>query len=350
MYRKITIFIILFTLLLQGSPALAGFGISPPYVKSDKLSPGSHFEQKITLLRSSAEEILEATVVVNAPEIASWVSIEGGDVFDLPIGQLQTPMIVNIDVPENADFDNFKGHLNIRISPKDKDKNSGVAIALGARVDIDVTVTNETIPDFLLKKTEILDFEELRTPWNWPIFSWFFYRLQLVMKIENIGNVSTSPSRVVVDVYDIAKKNLLISLEDKNIPEIEPFMTTEVKASYPIKLKEGQYWGKIKIYKDNDIVYTDEKTFTISPIGTLGNKAPSFGIKPYLLMALYVFILFIILIFLIKIRSWKALYFIFIFPLILTLKFIGRFFTYLNLRFWKWIGRKASKYQNIDKK
>jgi hypothetical protein len=65
--------------------AHAGFGISPPYVKTDKpIFPGSQFEQKITLLRSSADDEMQAEITINAPEIESWINIRQGEVFDLP--------------------------------------------------------------------------------------------------------------------------------------------------------------------------------------------------------------------------------------------------------------------------
>ena len=89
-------------------PANAGFGISPPYVKSDRLIPGSYYEQKITLLRSAADENLQAVISIEAPEIASWISIDKGEQFDLPAGKLQVPMIVRVDVPDNAEIDNYK--------------------------------------------------------------------------------------------------------------------------------------------------------------------------------------------------------------------------------------------------
>ena len=57
----------------------AGFGISPPYVKNNQLFPGSSYTQEIILLRSDAEEDLQADISVNAPEIKDWITIDKGN-------------------------------------------------------------------------------------------------------------------------------------------------------------------------------------------------------------------------------------------------------------------------------
>jgi len=353
MFKKLFSILIVLSIFFQATAVSAGFGISPPYVKSNKLTPGTHYEQKITLLRSSADEELEASVTINAPEISSWISIKEGDVFNLPKGELQIPMIVVVDVPADAALDNYKGYINIRITPKGK-KTGGVAIALGARVDIDLTVSNLTIFDFKIRKSEIVNFEELSFPWNMKIFSWFFYKLRVVMTMENLGNSKVSPTRVHVDITDISKKKTLASLDDKNIEKVNPFETTDVEANFPVNIGAGQYWALIKVYKDNEIVFTDDKIFTIAKAGELGDSAPSFGVWPWLLMALYLLIILIFLALLVKIKSWRylllVLYIIIGKPLGFIFGLLGSSFHEGKVRFWKWMGKKASKYQDHDRK
>ena len=79
MFRRFLSILIILSVFLQATAVSAGFGISPPYVRSDKLTPGTHYEQQITLLRSAADEDLEATVTINAPEISDWISIKDLD-------------------------------------------------------------------------------------------------------------------------------------------------------------------------------------------------------------------------------------------------------------------------------
>jgi hypothetical protein len=173
-YFLSSFFLALIALLAGANTALAGFGISPPYVKNNQIVPGSHYEQKITLLRSSAEEDLRAEITVNAPEIESWISIDKGMNFLMPKGQLQVPMVVNVDAPAKAEIGNYQGSINIRIVPAEAKTGGGVAIALGARVDVDLTLTNVTFSDFLVRIVSVPDVEMLGKPWNWKYIAPLF--------------------------------------------------------------------------------------------------------------------------------------------------------------------------------
>ncbi len=338
-----------FGILSWALNAQAGFGISPPYVKSDKIIPGTHYEQRIVLLRSSAEEALKAEISINAPEISSWLKIDKGESFDLPKNELQVPMIVMVEVPKDADIGKYTGYINVRIAPKDE-QSGGVAIALGARIDIDLNVTNETFPDFVIRELSIPDFEVLKAPWKWPIFSYFFYRSKVIMKIENTGNVKIAPTKVHLDIYTLDEKTLLESNDDKSIKKINPFETENVEAAFRTKLMIGQYWGKIKIYKDEEIVRNDKVAFTVMPAGTLpgGNNL---GIWPWLMLISLIIIILLIIISLIKLKFWKygikALYVI-CWPLFALWKKIVSGLGILKIKFWKWVHKKASRYQNDE--
>lgn len=337
--------------VLSFSPAVeAGFGISPPYVKTNKpIFAGSQYEQRITLLRSSAEDDLEAKITINAPEIEPWISLDKGSVFDLPKGKLQVPMVVRVDIPEDAEIGSYKGHINIRISPKGGSQGAGVAIALGARVDIDLEVTDETFIDFTIRKTDIPDFEEFTKPWNWPIFSFFFYKMKVVTKIENGGNVGVAPFKVHVDVYDLTEKNLLASYSDNSIRKVEPFLTQDVEAEFRTDLKAGQYWGNIKIFKDKDtVIHKDKIIFTVREAGsTPGGIKMGWG--PWLMLSGIVLSILIIIGIMIKYRSWRMLMII-IWPFLFILKKLISLLRFINVKFWKWVHKKTAKYQDIDRK
>src|SRR3989339_579957 len=246
MFKKALAIFIFFVCLTWSSGAQAGFGISPPYLKTDKpIFPGANYEQTITLLRSSAEDELTAKITVNAPEIESWIAIDKGYSFDLPKGQLRVPMMVRVNVPDSAEIGDYKGYINVKIVPKVQSGGSGVSIALGARIDIDLRITDKAFLDFNVRRVSIPDFEQLGTPWKWPIFSWFFYRTKVEMKIENTGN--------------------------------------------------------IKIYKDKDIIYKDKIAFTVMTHGELPSGT-KIGVWPWVLLSLYVslvllFVCFFVLLF-----------------------------------------------------
>jgi len=348
MFKKpIVAILFAITIFLAGAEyALAGFGISPPYVKSNQLVPGSHFEQQIMLLRSSAEEDLKAEITVNAPEIKDWISIDKGNSFVMPKGQLQVPMIVNVDAPKDAELGSYKGYINIRIVPANPEKG-GVAIALGARVDVDLALTNVTFADFAVRIVSIPDFEKLGKPWNWkywePIFNHLFYKVRVSMNIENKGNIETAPTKVHLDVYDIGEKQLLESGDDRKVEKIKAFSVQEVQASFPTKLPVGQYWGKVKIYKDNEIVNTYKLAFTIAEPGGLGGKAISLGVWPWIVMVGIILFGLIILGVLIRIKIWR--YFFALLGLVFrpVWRKIKEFGGNMNTKFWKWIHEKSSE-------
>jgi len=350
MFKKIfTIFLLLFFWGLADN-VKAGFGISPPYVKTEKpIFIGSHYEQKITLLRSSAEEDLQATITINAPEINTWISTDKGDTFELPKNMLQVPMVIKVDVPPDAEVGNYKGYINVRIAPKEKAEGAtGVAIALGARINIDLDVTDQEFANFKVRKVDVPNFEKFSKPWSWPIFSYFFYKMQVAMTIENTGNVKTAPTNIHVDVYDLTEKSLLESYDNNKIKEIDSFMTEDRKVDFRTKLEPGQYWANVKIFKDDKIVRKDKLIFTVFEPGTAPGSN-RMGKGPYIMMGGIILFFLIIIIALIKARSWrlvfKILYFI-TFPLVFLIKLILKFLNSLKVKFFKWIFKKASKYQD----
>lgn len=331
--------------------ARAGFGISPPYVKNNQIIPGSHYEQKIVLLRSSAEEDLMAEVAVNAPDIAKWITIDKGDRFLMPKDQLQVPMIVNIDPPADAEIGNYKGHINVRIAPAGENNSGNVAIALGARIDVDLTLTNVTFSDFIVRLVSIPDIERLGKPWNWkyiaPIFDRFFYKIRVAMNIQNTGNVETAPSRVHLDVYDLTENKLLESLDDKSMRKVKAFSTEQTEAAFATQLPAGQYWGKLKVYKNNEITNTYKIVFTIAEPGALGGKARDLGYGPWALLGGLILAALAVLYVLIRIRIWRyailILAFVIAKPLSPVYRMIRNVFSAISAKFWRWVGQKAEQ-------
>ena len=347
--------LIIFPLLLSLLPfdtASAAFGISPPYLRSKQpLSPGSHYEQKITLLRSAQDDDLRARVVIEAPEIADWITVREGNEFDLPAGKTQVPMLVIVDVPDDAEIGDYKGYINVQIVPKES-SGGGVSIALGARVDIDLSVTNETFQDFLIRRIDIPDFEAFKAPWKWQPFAWFFYRIKVAMNIENTGNVPIAPTKVVLDVYDATEKNRLESLEDTKMEKVDAFSTGQVVADFSTKLGPGQYWGNIKVYKDNDIVHKNKIIFNISEPGAMDNPPP-LSKWAYVMMGFFLIILAVIVAILIKIKVWRYLgrfILIILWPVFFAGRKIKKLVAAIQKRFWRFMHKKAAQYQETDKR
>lgn len=346
MLKKLITLTLALVILAWANVSHAGFGISPPYVKTTKpIFLGGHYEQKVTLLRSEADVDLQAKLILSAPEIADWISIDKGDTFDLPKDQLRVPMVVRIDVPKDAEIGNYGGHINIRVVPKDQKEGGGVAIALGARVDIDITVTDETFLEFNIKKVDIPNFEILAKPWSWPIFSKLFYKSRVIVKVENTGNVKTAPSKIQLEVFDLSKNGLLESSIDKKLEKIDPFQIKDITANFPTSLEPGQYWGRVKVYNGENIIHKDELIFTVGNVGEFGGR--KMGILPYLFLTSLIILAVLFIVLLVKVRSWRViLYFIIPFKYIFTL--ISASFKSLKIKFWRWMHKKSSQYQDID--
>ncbi len=347
MLRKIFLSLLVLILFFTWANGVqAGFGVSPPVILNHQLTPGSTYKQEIMLLRSDAANDLQAEVSVNAPEIASWITLDQGTSFILPKGQLQVPMVVTFKIPNGAALGNYNGAIDVKVAPVGG-SGSGVSIALGARIDIDLALTNVSQADFLVRLVSIPDFERLGNPWDWkiwaPIFNGLFYKINVVMNIENKGNVKTAPSQVAIEVWDLAKQKMLQTSVDRSIKKVNPFSTGTVSASFPTHLPPGQYWVKVRIYKEQEVVNYYEIAFSIAQPGALGGN--NLGVWPWLVAALIVLIILAIILLLVKIRFWRFFVWLVLLPTKPVLRIIINFFKTLNKRFWQWLVRQAEKHK-----
>jgi hypothetical protein len=170
----------------------------------------------------------------------------------------------------------------------------------------------------------------------------------LNMKIENTGNIDTAPSKAHIDIYDLNEKSLLESGDSSSINKIKPFQTDTVIASFPTSLKVGSYWAKVKIYKDQNIIRDDKIAFTVWPAGQLPGGQP-IGFWPWIILIAFILMALAMIFLLIKIKFWRyltKLLLLILWPLKLA---AGKFIIYFNnqkIKFWKWMHKKASRYQD----
>jgi hypothetical protein len=255
--------------------AQAGFGITPPYVRNERLTPGSTFEQTITLVRSDPVDDLKSTITMNIPGIEGWFSIDKGNEFILPKGETQVPIKIKIAVPEDAAYEKHKGAIRIRTSAAGAEgTGNAVSIALGAQIDVAIEVV-EQIFDFVVRKIRVSDLEEGRRKWG----LFFPAKISFYMTIENTGNADFGPTKVRFEIYDSNGEELLESTENTNdIELIAPFETKEVTAELPTRLPAGRYLAKYTIFKNEEIAQQNEITLSINPIGTVaGYQGYGFG-------------------------------------------------------------------------
>lgn len=265
---KRSLFVLLAAVLFFTSAgfAQAGFGITPPYVRNERLTPGSTFEQTITLVRSDPIDDLQATLTMNIPGVESWFSIDRGNEFILPKGETQVPIKITVRVPEDAEYKEHAGAIRIRTSAAGSEaQGGGVSIALGAQVDVAIEVVDK-IYDFVVRKIRVTDLEEGRRKWGLH----FPAKIRFFMTVENTGNTDFGPTKVRFQIYDSEMEELLETTENTNdIEVVSPFATKEVLAELPTRLPAGRYTAKYTVYKNEEVAQENEITLSINPIGTV---------------------------------------------------------------------------------
>ncbi len=261
--------VVLCTLLvLVGADiALAGFGVTPPFVRNTSLTRNSVYEQEILLVRGDPRTPLKASITIDAPEIQDWIEIKEGTEFILPKGEQKVPMTVKVTVPKNADFKTYEGAIRVKTGAVDDQVGVGaVNISLGAQIDIELTIIDKVIKDFRVRKIGVSDLNE-GTKIGWLYFPG---KINFSMLIENTGNVDIAPSDVVFKLYDPSGTVLLEETRKKGkIEKIAPYETKEVVASIPTHLPAGAYLARYTILNGDDVKHEGELSVNILPYGTL---------------------------------------------------------------------------------
>ena len=249
----------------SATPAHAGFGITPPYVRSDRLTRGTVYQQRINLVRSDPVEDLKVDVTLNIPGAEAWFTVDRGKEFVIPKGVTQMPILVTVNVPSDASYEEYKGAIRIRTSSASTAPSGGVSIALGAQVDIDIKVVDK-IFDFTVRQIRVADLEVGQHKWG----LFFPGKIRFFMTIENTGNTVFGPTGVHFDIYDSNGENLLESVDNTNsIEHIPAFSIKEVLAELPTRLDPGAYSVKYTIYKNADVAQQGQINLSIGALGTV---------------------------------------------------------------------------------
>ena len=138
--RYITAGTLSLALLISAIPhAEAGFGVSPPLIKEDRLVRGITFERVIYLVQGNPDREVPIEVTVDS-DIKDWISFPQGMPITIPQGVQQFPLVVKVEVPESAELGIYSGNIRITAVPNRADESGEVAIALGGLVKLDLTV------------------------------------------------------------------------------------------------------------------------------------------------------------------------------------------------------------------
>ena len=244
----------------------AGFGITPPYVRNSSLTRNAIYEQQILLVRGDPSSAQIAEISIDAPELAGWIEIVGGNRVELPVGLQKIPMTVQVRVPADAEYKDYTGAIRIRTVPAgDTLAKGSVNISLGARVDIDLTVIDKRIEDFRVRKISLADLNEGSK------LAWLFFpgKIKFDMLLENTGNVEIAPSKVEFKIYDRTGEAQLEEVTNiGSIDTIAPYDTDTVTAELPTRLPAGSYIARYRIYNGEDLKQEGDLSLNILPEGT----------------------------------------------------------------------------------
>jgi len=244
----------------------AGFGITPPYVRNSSLTRNAIYEQQILLVRGDPSSAQIAEISIDAPELAGWIEIVGGNRVELPVGLQKIPMTVQVRVPADAEYKDYTGAIRIRTVPAgDTLAKGSVNISLGARVDIDLTVIDKRIEDFRVRKISLADLNEGSK------LAWLFFpgKIKFDMLLENAGNVEIAPSKVEFKIYDRTGEAQLEEVTNiGSIDTIAPYDTDTVTAELPTRLPAGSYIARYRIYNGEDLKQEGDLSLNILPEGT----------------------------------------------------------------------------------
>ncbi len=245
---------IVITLSLLAPSVASAFGVSPPFITAQKLVAGSRYEATITLVQGQPDVDLEVKAVFDVPKkIRAWFSIDKGTQFIIPAGVQQFPIQVAIQVPIDAGLGIYSGYLRINTVPQLKEGEQ-IAISIGARIDISMTVGDDIIVDFSVKKIDILDIKENESP-------------QIIVTIENTGNVPIAPNRATFDLLDKYGEVRLGFAQTEDLPETPAFETKTFVVKFPIdiKLGVGEYWGEARLYRNETEIGNIKTIFNVTP-------------------------------------------------------------------------------------
>ncbi|MBP7740756.1 SH3 domain-containing protein [Candidatus Woesebacteria bacterium] len=242
------LFMLFFVVSFGVKPVEAGFGVSPSNIYHEYLKPGGHFEQKITLSRSEADEDLEIVVEPTLEEIADWFTFDPGMKFIFPKGVHRISFTAIIDVPPEATFKTYGGVIRVK-AVSAGGPAGGVAIVKGARIDVELLTTELNVTEIEVTQMKIRDAVGDET-------------LKLDINATNRGNTDVSPEAKIT-IMDLQMQELEV-LEAKNFGVLTPNKTEVLTAEFDSSLGTGEYFAQVSVLVNGVVARQDRLVFRIS--------------------------------------------------------------------------------------
>lgn len=243
---------LLFAACLAPHHVRAGFGVSPPLIEEGNLVRGISMERIVYLVQGAPERDIPVEVQVDS-EIKDWISFPQGMPVTIPAGVQQFPLVVRIEVPDDAEFGKYAGEIRLTAVPQRADQGGEVAIALGGLVTLDLTVGEGIVSEFSLKQVDILDIKEGDDP-------------RAKVEIANTGNVAAGPDLVSFELFNKFGEIRLAYAESREFEKVPAFTEGGAEVSFPmdIYVAPGEYWGHVKVYEGNEMIGELRTVFNVT--------------------------------------------------------------------------------------
>ena len=247
-WAALSLIAIFFSISANIATIQAAFGTSPPWVKNDKLLPGSTLEETVYLSRSDAQGAVKIDAKITGDEeIKAWTTIENRDSLIMPSGQNLLPMKVTVTVPEDAKLGDYKGGIFVIMGPADDEETLGggqIAIALGGNISVELTVIDNEINDYRIKSANVAP-QEPDEPFA------------VNVAVSNTGNTPVSEVEGEIDIYEAGGTEAVKTLAFQ--PLNEPLEFNETRDMEMVfddyRPAAGDYNVDVKAFKDGEIIY-----------------------------------------------------------------------------------------------
>jgi hypothetical protein len=218
--------------------AQAGFGVSPPLVREERLVPGITLDRVVYLVQGTPDRDVPVEIIVDS-SVKEWITFPQGNPITIPKGVQQYPLAISIAVPPDADLGVYKGTIRLTAVPEKADEAGEVAVALGGLIELDLTVGNNVIYDLSVKIMKILDIKEGDDP-------------AVMVTFINNGNTPVTPDTATFELFNKFGEIRLAYAESEAFEKVPAFSENQQKVTFPIDVHvaPGEYWGHVKVYKD----------------------------------------------------------------------------------------------------
>ena len=241
-YKTGTLILYAFIIVTLLSTGVIAIGVSPPRVIVDSMSRGASVERTVYVSGlNGGEEV----VITFDGEISDWISVDKGSMFVFPEGAKSVPIVFTIAVPDDAANGQYSTGAVIRAGAPPVSETGGAvsSVSAGVSLSFSVDVTGDQVEDYLVTDVRIPD-AEVDDP------------IQVVLTIENKGNVQARPSMISIEVVDQFKQRRFTESVG-GMQLVPPYTTGKSIAQIPHTLPTGQYWADVEVFGKDGRLYEE---------------------------------------------------------------------------------------------